>query len=69
MPIWSVQVLQRQIEMELDLLGECKEPKGHSIIIGRVSVSALTSQPVDHEENSKSSGKLYTVLSPAVWWN
>lgn len=44
------------MEMELDLVGDCKESKGHNIIVAKISVCSLSSQPVDHEENNKSAG-------------
>lgn len=45
------------MEMELDLVSDCKESKGHNVIVAKISVCSLSSQPVDHEENSKSTGK------------
>lgn len=48
------QVLQHQMELELDLISDCKELKGHNIVVAKVSVCSLSSQPVDHEENNKS---------------
>uniref|UniRef100_A0A0A9WZK2 Phosphofurin acidic cluster sorting protein 1 n=1 Tax=Lygus hesperus TaxID=30085 RepID=A0A0A9WZK2_LYGHE len=47
------QVLQKQTEMELDLLSDSKESKGSSVA-GRISVSGLSSQPVDYEVSAKS---------------
>ncbi|XP_014259960.1 phosphofurin acidic cluster sorting protein 1-like [Cimex lectularius] len=47
------QVLQRQLDLELDLLSDLKESKGHSCVLARVSVSALNSQPVDYELTTK----------------
>lgn len=50
------------MEMELDLVGDCKESKGHSIIVAKISVCSLSSQPVDHEENNKSAGTYSSLL-------
>lgn len=44
------------MEMELDLMSDCKESKGHNIVVAKISVCSLSSQPVDHEESNKSSG-------------
>lgn len=44
------------MEIELDLISDCKESKGHNIVVAKVSVCSLSSQPVDHEENNKSTG-------------
>ncbi|XP_054259637.1 phosphofurin acidic cluster sorting protein 2 [Macrosteles quadrilineatus] len=52
------QVLQRQMDLELDLVTDMKEPKNHSNVVARVSVQALNSQPVDHEETTKHSGRV-----------
>lgn len=49
------QVLQRQLDLELDLFNEAKETKGHNNIAARVSVNALNSQPVDYEGTTKTS--------------
>uniref|UniRef100_A0A1B6E1T5 Phosphofurin acidic cluster sorting protein 2 n=1 Tax=Clastoptera arizonana TaxID=38151 RepID=A0A1B6E1T5_9HEMI len=49
------QVLQRQMDLELDLVSDVKEPKNHSTIVARVSVQCLNSQPVDHEDSIKHS--------------
>ncbi|XKL59621.1 hypothetical protein PGB90_000637 [Kerria lacca] len=49
------QVLQHHMEMELDLMSDCKESKGHNIVVAKISVCSLSSQPVDHEESNKSS--------------
>ncbi|XP_069681566.1 phosphofurin acidic cluster sorting protein 2 isoform X2 [Periplaneta americana] len=49
------QVLQRQMDLELDLFSDSKE-KGLSLIsntVARVTVQALNSQPVDHEDAMK----------------
>lgn len=45
------------MEMELDLVSDCKETKGHNVVVAKISVCSLSSQPVDHEENNKSTGK------------
>jgi hypothetical protein len=48
-------VLQRQLDLELDLFSDMKE-KGLSMIsniVARVTVQALSSQPVDHENAVK----------------
>jgi hypothetical protein len=44
------------MEIELDLVSDCKESKGHNVVVAKMFVSALSSQPVDHEENNKSTG-------------
>ena len=44
------------MEMELDLLSDCKESKGHNVVVAKMFVCSLSSQPVDHEENNKSTG-------------
>ncbi|KAJ9574727.1 hypothetical protein L9F63_008097, partial [Diploptera punctata] len=49
------QVLQRQMDLELDLFSDLKD-KGLSLIsnlVARVTVQALNSQPVDHEDAVK----------------
>ncbi|XP_065211637.1 phosphofurin acidic cluster sorting protein 2 isoform X2 [Planococcus citri] len=51
------QVLQHHMEMELDLVSDCKEAKGHNVVVAKISVCSLSSQPVDHEENNKSAGR------------
>lgn len=48
-----LQVLQRQMDLELDLVSDVKEPKSHNNVVARVSVHSLNSQPVDHEESNK----------------
>lgn len=48
------------MELELDLISDCKELKGHNIVVAKVSVCSLSSQPVDHEENNKSTGNEIT---------
>lgn len=47
-------MLQRQLDLELDLFSDMKE-KGLSMIniVARVTVQALSSQPVDHENAVK----------------
>ena len=50
-----LQVLQRQMDLELDLVSDVKEPKSHNNVVARVSVHSLNSQPVDHEESNKHS--------------
>lgn len=47
------QVLQRQLDLELELCGDVKEPKSHGNVVARVSVQGLNSQPVDHEDTAK----------------
>uniref|UniRef100_A0A1B6MR63 Phosphofurin acidic cluster sorting protein 2 n=1 Tax=Graphocephala atropunctata TaxID=36148 RepID=A0A1B6MR63_9HEMI len=47
------QVLQRQMDLELDLVSDVKEPKSHNNVVARVSVQSLNSQPVDHEDSTK----------------
>ncbi|EFN82357.1 Phosphofurin acidic cluster sorting protein 2 [Harpegnathos saltator] len=45
------QVLQRQMDLELELISDKAEKYGgHSVALARVSVVALTSQPVDHDK-------------------
>ncbi|XP_023715103.1 phosphofurin acidic cluster sorting protein 1 isoform X2 [Cryptotermes secundus] len=49
------QVLQRQMDVELDMFSDVKE-KGLTLIsnvVARVTVQALNSQPVDHEDAAK----------------
>jgi len=48
------QVLQRQMDLELELLVEGKE--GGWAVLGKVNVLSLSSQPVDHEELQKQAG-------------
>lgn len=43
------QVLQRSMNLELDLFAESKDP---TEVVARVAVEALMSQPVDHDERS-----------------
>lgn len=45
-----VQVLQRPLDLELELLSDPKDPKS---LIGRVYIMCLNSQPVDHEDATK----------------
>ncbi|XP_034250250.1 phosphofurin acidic cluster sorting protein 2 isoform X2 [Thrips palmi] len=47
------QVLQKQLDLELELCGDSKEPKSHHNVVARVSVLGLNSQPVDHEDTAK----------------
>ncbi|XP_073990431.1 phosphofurin acidic cluster sorting protein KrT95D [Rhodnius prolixus] len=47
------QVLQKQMELELDLVNDIKEAKGNNGVAARVSVCALNSQPVDYEGSTK----------------
>ncbi|XP_033228221.1 phosphofurin acidic cluster sorting protein 2 isoform X2 [Belonocnema kinseyi] len=45
------QVLQKQMDLELDLVSDKAEKYGgHSIVLARVNVVALSSQPVDHDK-------------------
>ncbi|XP_070151486.1 phosphofurin acidic cluster sorting protein 2 isoform X4 [Polyergus mexicanus] len=45
------QVLQKQMDLELELVSDKAEKYGgHSIALARVSVVALSSQPVDHDK-------------------
>lgn len=48
-----MQVLQKQLDLELELCGDSKEPKSHHNVVARVSVLGLNSQPVDHEDTAK----------------
>ncbi|XP_050438324.1 phosphofurin acidic cluster sorting protein 1 isoform X2 [Adelges cooleyi] len=43
-------VLQRPLDLELELLGDPKDPKS---LVGRVNIVCLNSQPVDHEGVTK----------------
>lgn len=45
-----IQVLQRPLDLELELLSDPKDPKS---LIGRVYIMCLNSQPVDHEDATK----------------
>ncbi|RZF43084.1 hypothetical protein LSTR_LSTR001262 [Laodelphax striatellus] len=50
------QVLQRQMDLELDLVSDIKtDVKGHSNsnVVARIIVQSLNSQPVDHEDSAK----------------
>ncbi|XP_015585151.1 phosphofurin acidic cluster sorting protein 2 isoform X2 [Cephus cinctus] len=45
------QVLQKQMDLELELVSDKAEKYGgHSVVLARVSVVALSSQPVDHDK-------------------
>nr|XP_050867707.1 phosphofurin acidic cluster sorting protein 2 isoform X6 [Vespula vulgaris] len=45
------QVLQKQMDLELELISDKAEKYGgHSVALARVSVVALSSQPVDHDK-------------------
>nr|KAF7439663.1 hypothetical protein H0235_002054 [Vespula pensylvanica] len=45
------QVLQKQMDLELELISDKAEKYGgHSVALARVSVIALSSQPVDHDK-------------------
>ncbi|XP_023288747.1 phosphofurin acidic cluster sorting protein 1-like, partial [Orussus abietinus] len=45
------QVLQKQMDLELELVSDKVEKYGgHSVVLARVSVVALCSQPVDHDK-------------------
>lgn len=45
------QVLQKQMDLELDLVSDKAEKYGgHSVVLARVIVVALSSQPVDHDK-------------------
>lgn len=50
------------MEMELDLVSDCKESKGHNVVVAKMFVCSLSSQPVDHEENNKSAGNENLIL-------
>lgn len=41
------------MDLELDLLSETKDKAAITCVVARVSVQALCSQPVDHEDSSK----------------
>lgn len=46
-----MQVLQKQMDLELELISDKAEKYGgHSVPLARVSVVALSSQPVDHDK-------------------
>ena len=45
------QVLQKQMDLELELFGDLKEKAG-STALGKVYMLSLSSQPVDHEDAS-----------------
>ncbi|XP_046750893.1 phosphofurin acidic cluster sorting protein 2 isoform X1 [Diprion similis] len=45
------QVLQKQMDLELELISDKSEKYGgHSVVLAKVSVVALSSQPVDHDK-------------------
>ena len=44
------QVLQKQLDLELELFGDLKESKSGSSALGKVYMLSLSSQPVDHED-------------------
>jgi hypothetical protein len=48
--LW-LQVLQKQMDLELELFGDLKDKSGSSAI-GKVFMLSLSSQPVDHEDAS-----------------
>jgi len=48
---FRMQVLQKQMDLELELISDKAEKYGgHSVPLARVSVVALSSQPVDHDK-------------------
>ena len=49
--IFSYQVLQKQMDLELELFSDLKE-KSSGSAIGKVYMLSLSSQPVDHEDNA-----------------
>ena len=46
------QVLQKQMDLELELFGDLKDKSGCSTALGKVYMLSLSSQPVDHEDAS-----------------
>ena len=48
-----LQVLQKQMDVELELLGDLKDKSGSSCV-GKVYMLSLSSQPVDHEDAASS---------------
>lgn len=50
----TFQVLQKQMDLELELYGDVKEKTAGSAI-GKVFMLSLSSQPVDHNEEDSSS--------------
>ena len=46
------QVLQKQMDLELELFGDLKDKSGNSSALGKVYMLSLSSQPVDHEDAS-----------------
>ena len=46
-----MQVLQKQMDLELELFGDLKDKSGSSSV-GKVYMLSLSSQPVDHEDAS-----------------
>ena len=46
-----LQVLQKQMDLELELFGDLKDKSGSSSV-GKVYMLSLSSQPVDHEDAS-----------------
>ena len=51
------QVLQKQMDLELELFGDVKEKTAVNAI-GKVYILSLSSQPVDHEESSEGRQKV-----------
>ena len=55
--ILKLQVLQKQMDLELELYGDAKE-KTSGNAIGKVYIVSLSSQPVDHEESTEGGQKV-----------
>ena len=50
---FCLQVLQKQMDLELELFGDLKDKSGSSSV-GKVYMLSLSSQPVDHEDAATS---------------
>ena len=55
--MFDYQVLQKQMDLELELYGDVKEKTSNNAI-GKVYILSLSSQPVDHEESSEGRQKV-----------
>ena len=56
------QVLQKQMDLELELFGDLKDKSGNSSALGKVYMLSLSSQPVDHEDASGERQKVSTYI-------
>ena len=55
-----LKVLQKQLDLELELYGDVKE-KTSVNAIGKIYVVSLSSQPVDHEESTDGRQKVRSI--------